>query len=377
MSFAAASLALRNCLAIFMVMGSGAFCGLFISHALFHSPSETALSNFILSVRALLSSWTAHVTIVDKRFRSEIASNVLLPVHFAIVLDRRSRQRGSLSPQDLLSPAQQCVRHSDSHSPRCLPTNTSAQRLNACTRAHQSIEAALRVADVATIWIASGTPEHHRAGGRLPPSVLAAWAAWRKSLQAHSGGTGGSSSGGGSSGGGSSGGGSSGGGRGGRKGGVELGALSVRAHRFHPTSSVGVWLRERGAAPAFNATDWSARGWPNYPEIVSDLIRLDVLEGESSSGIASCVPCPTAPPNRPPSNRPTTPLSHHACPITPSPHHPTSPLHPISLSGADGGVYLDTDVITLSADLLKLPDGFALQLSPSRQRTWPLLADSL
>ena len=71
-ALANASLALRNCLALVAFMILGAYVGLLISHALFQSPSETALSNFALSVHALLKSWTSHVTVVDESLRSEI-----------------------------------------------------------------------------------------------------------------------------------------------------------------------------------------------------------------------------------------------------------------------------------------------------------------
>jgi hypothetical protein len=140
--------------------------------------------------------------------------------------------------------------------------------LNAAQRC--SIEAALRVAPTVRVWIAGVS--------QAPDS--GAWRRWRDGLMRAS-------------------------------DGASLGNLVVRLHRFNASLAIGAWLRGRGASIVYRQGEWDALGIPSYPAIVSDLVRLDVLD-------------------------------------------------------THGGVYLDADVIPLDATLSRLDDGFALQVYPLR-----------
>ena len=92
------------------------------------------------------------------------------------------------------------------------------------------VEAALRAAPQVTLWV-SGT--------RLPPDrERPTWRRWRESLRAHA------------------------------AQGAHIGGLSVRTHRFHPSTAIGSWLGEQGAASMYRRADWLARGWPTHPATV-------------------------------------------------------------------------------------------------------------
>ncbi len=153
--------------------------------------------------------------------------------------------------------------------------NSTSQRIadpfQALTTAQGcAIEAALRLAPVVNIWVVGGTflpTKKHRD----------AWTAWQRGLARHND--------------------------------RSLGRLVVRVHHFHKTTLIGTALRRRGVGVVYEAREWAARGLPSHPAAVSDLVRLDVLEGE-------------------------------------------------------GGIYLDLDVIALHNNLLRLHDGVALQAHP-------------
>ena len=134
-----------------------------------------------------------------------------------------------------------------------------------------AIEAALRVAPHVSLWVVGasllGAKEHRDA-----------WTSWQRGLARHND--------------------------------RPLGQLVVRLHQFHNTTLVGSALRSHGVKGAmYSAHEWGSHGLPSHPAAVSDLVRLDVLEGE-------------------------------------------------------GGLYLDLDVIALHSHLLRLRDGVGLQAAP-------------
>jgi hypothetical protein len=133
-----------------------------------------------------------------------------------------------------------------------------------------AIEAALRVAPHVSLWVV---------GASLLPAKAHrdAWTSWQRGLARHSD--------------------------------RPLGQLVVRLHQFHETTLVGSALRSRGVGAMYSAHEWGSHGLPSHPAAVSDLVRLDVLEGE-------------------------------------------------------GGIYLDLDVIALHSHLLRLRDGVGLQAAP-------------
>ena len=277
-------------LALAMLVGS--YLGILIFHALFNNPDAWSLANFHLSILASYRMRRQTIlTTADAPFRRSLRSNRLLPVHFTIVIDSH-RPSSALSPHTLLSPSQQCA-----------------------------IEAALRVCEVAHIWIVrSESGPHDHGESRLSRSDLASWAMWRSSLLAA--------------------------GESARHAGVgSLGLLVVRLHRFHPSSAVGAWLVSKGAPLHFNATHWAARGWAAYPAIVSDLVRLDVLD---------------------------RPLSGRDRPLSGRDGAGEAASTQADGSESSGGVYLDTDVVALHRDLLRLPDGIALQV-PANELAMPFV----
>ena len=99
-----------------------------------------------------------------------------------------------------------------------------------------AIESALRLHGTVNLWIA---------GTDLPPPDLQAWSSWRKELQGEE---------------------------------AYFGELIVRSHRFNASTTIGRWLLAKGMGDTFSQSAWAARGWPSYGAIVSDLVRLDVLE---------------------------------------------------------------------------------------------------
>jgi hypothetical protein len=133
-----------------------------------------------------------------------------------------------------------------------------------------AIEAALRVSSHVSLWVV---------GASLLPAKAHrdAWTTWQRGLARHSD--------------------------------RPLGQLVVRLHQFHETTLVGSALRSRGVGAMYSAHEWGSHGLPSHPAAVSDLVRLDVLEGE-------------------------------------------------------GGIYLDLDVIALHSHLLRLRDGVGLQAAP-------------
>lgn len=159
-----------------------------------------------------------------------------------------------------------------------------------------SIESALRVCEHATVWMVGEESDH------ISSDDLTAWASWRRAISRR-----------------------------------RLGTLTVRSHRFHASSSIGHWLLARGASLRVNTSDWKRRGWPSYPALVSDLVRLDVLEAAALDAAAG---------------------------------------DPAGGPRGGGAIYLDLDVIVLHSDLLLLPEGFALQV-PTSQLGLPFRLGSL
>ena len=246
----------RKCMHLVLAMSGGSYVAILISHAMFASPSRFALANFHVALAVAIKAWWVRVTVVDPAYRKNLKGYKRLPVHMVLVLTNRQIQRAgvALAPGWVLSAAQQCA-----------------------------LEAALRVSPLTTVWLTSNSDVS------VDSRVAVAWEQWRASLVEKAPEL---------------------------QGPQRLGMLIVRRHHFHPHSTVGAWLLAKGAGLAFNASDWALRGWPTYPAIHSDLVRLDVLEG------------------------------------------------------SNGGVYLDFDTVALDEDLLRLQSGVALQV-PIEKLRWP------
>jgi hypothetical protein len=222
--------------------------------ATFLGESAWELANFHLGNRAWLHAVLCRPTRVDATFLNGMSGRSRAQVHFVHVAGRRDSQ----APPDPASfnEAQRCA-----------------------------LEAALRASPQVVLWLSGIEPHSH-----VLDRARARWAAWRGTVMKL------------------------------RNEREALGQLAVRLHRFHPNTTIGSWLKAHGIRGSYKQEDWlaamDAPGWP-HPAIITDLIRLDILESE-------------------------------------------------------GGIYLDLDVVILQHRMVQLPDGIARQAASLPWQPIPL-----